>query len=150
VSEKTGRLANLAAWAEIVAAIAVVASLAYVGREIRQNTAATEGATYQEIVRASNEYLLAIAGDSALAAIVTRGDADMTSLSVEDGVRYFNVKRVLWRNMENAYVQHERGVLADSEWAVYHRIACTSWHEASWPWHRDALNPAFVSLIESC
>ena len=56
------RLSELAQIAEIIAAVAVIVSLLYVGMEVRRNTAATQAATYQEVVQASNEYLLALAG----------------------------------------------------------------------------------------
>ena len=74
-SERRG-LDTVAAWAEIVGAVAVVVSLLYVGNEVRRNTTATQAATYQEVVNASNEYLLALASDSALAEIVGRAEAD--------------------------------------------------------------------------
>lgn len=145
------RLADWAAVAEIVAALAVMASLLYVGREIQQNTAATQGATYQQVVRASNEYLLAIAGDSALAAITIHAASDSTTLNATDRVRYFHLRRVFWRNMENAFVQHERGVLGDAEWDTYHRILCGNARtDASWPSHKGSLSPTFVAMAETC
>ncbi len=150
MSEGRTRLTDVAAVAEIIAAGAVILSLIYVGQQVRQNTAATAGATYQEVVRASNEYLLAIANDSALAAIITRGNADPSSLNAEDGLRYFMIKRVFWRNMENAFVQHERGVLGDSEWATYYNILCRSAGDATWPWQAPGLSPVFVALVEEC
>jgi hypothetical protein len=150
VSNRQSRLTELAALAEIVAAVALILSLVYVGREVRQNTAATEGATYQEMVRASNEYLLTVATDSSLAAIVSRGGSDPASLNGEEGLRYFYIRRVFWRNMENAFVQHERGVLADPEWATYHYLLCSQADDVTWTYHAPAFSPAFGDVVEAC
>ena len=146
-------LSTAAATAEIVGTIAVVVSLLLVGQEMRRSTAARQAATYQEIVRSSNEFLLALASDSALASIVTRHEADPATLNDEETHRYFNYVRVFWRNMDNAFVQHERGVLADAEWEVYRGIACENWMESQdgeWALHRDYLSPGFVSLMGGC
>lgn len=150
MSNRRSRLTDLAAFAEIVAAGALILSLVYFGRELRQNTAATQGATYQEMIRASNEYLLTLAADSSLAAIVSRGGSDLASLDDEEGLRYFYVRRVFWRNMENAFVQRERGVLADPEWATYHHVLCSQADDATWPYQAPAFSPAFVGVVEAC
>lgn len=150
MSDRRSRLTEIADLAEIVAAGAVILSLVYFGREVRQNTAATEGATYQEIIRASNEYLLTLATDSSLAAIVSRAGSDPTSLNDEEQLRYFYIRRVFWRNMENAFVQHERGVLADTEWATYHHVLCGQADDVTWPYHAPAFSPAFVDVVKAC
>ena len=146
-------LKKLAAIAEIVASVAVVASLLYVGSEVRRNTAATQAASYQEIVRASNEYLLALASDSGLTDIVLRAETDPASLSPAEGRRYFSYTRVFWRNMDNAFVQHKRGVLADSEWEVYRGLACatkTRTPPRFWRLHEGSLSRDFVVVMNDC
>ena len=136
--------------AEIVAAVAVVLSLLYVGAGVRQNTKAIEGTTFQEVVRASNEYLLAVVGDSALADIVIRAWTDPSQLTNAEKLRFFYYDRVRWRNMENAFLQHERGVLGDQEWGAYSRLACGALDERTWGRHVSALSSAFVEFIETC
>ncbi len=151
-SERRG-LDTVAAWAEIIGGVAVVASLLYVGNEVRRSTAATQAATYQEVVNASNGYLLALASDSALAEIVGRAEADPRSLSEAEGRRYLFYSRVFWRNMDNAFVQHRRGVLAEPEWEVYRGIACerrTSPPAWMWDLHREVMSPDFVVLMDEC
>ena len=148
-----GWLTQLGVIAEIVAAIAVVISLIFVGREVRQNTSATQAATYQEIIRASNEYLLALASDSALTEIVRAAETDPTSLNESEMRRYFSYSRVFWRNMENAFVQQQRGVLGEAEWEVYQRIACGErLGDRTWAWemHAAGLSPEFVAVMNNC
>ena len=140
---------------EVFGGIAVVVSIVFVGLEIRQNTAASRAATYQEMIRASNEYLLAIGADPGLSLIMYRASSDSLRerLSGLDQLQYFNVRRVFWRNMENAYVQHQIGVLGDAEWDTYHGLACGG-REIEIPdtWRATiiALRPDFVALIDAC
>jgi hypothetical protein len=150
VNGSKANLQNWAATAEIISAIAVVVSLLYVGIGLRENTKAIEGTTYQQMVRASNEYLLAAAADSGLAEILTRTWSDSSHLTPVEWVRAIYYERVLWRNMENAYFQHERGVLDDQGWEVYSRIACKSRIQRSWRMHTPALSAEFVKFIETC
>ena len=150
MSAGRSNLTNLAAVAEIVAAVAVVLSLLYVGTEVRQNTKAVEGTTYQELVRASNEYLLTVAADSALAEILVRAWTDPSQLTDAEKLRSFFYERVFWRNMENAYLQHGRGILGEQEWEVYSRIACNGKTDRTWGLHVPALGAAFTEFIENC
>jgi hypothetical protein len=113
---------------------------------------ATQAATYQQVVSASNDYLLATASDSGLSEIIVRAQNDPTSLSEGEMQRYFSHTRVFWRNMDNAFVQHERGVLADAEWEVYLGIARRSRMRIQpwlWEMHRQSLNPKFMTLMDS-
>lgn len=121
-----GSPSRLKSLTEVFGSIAVVISLVFVGLEIRQNTAASRAATYQEIIRASNEYLLVIGADPDLSLIMYRASSDSLRerLSGLDQLQYFNVRRVFRRNMENAYVQHQIGVPGDVEWDTYHGLAC--------------------------
>ena len=147
------RLSELAQIAEIIAAVAVIFSLLYVGMEVRRYTAATQAATYQEVVQASNEYLLALARDAELTEIVLKAETEAVELTDAEGRRYFSYIRAFWRNMENAFVQHQRGVLADSEWEVYRGIACgvrTNGPFWSWSLHSSDLSPDFVKLMDEC
>jgi hypothetical protein len=153
VEPNRSRLSTFASLAEIVAALAVVVSLLHVASQVRRNTEATQAASYQAMVRASNEYLLSLASDATLADIVHRAKTDTASLTPAEGRRYFAYVRVFWRNMDNAYVQHERGVLADSEWEVYRGIACAALtRHPSWSWalHADSLSPGFVEIMNGC
>jgi hypothetical protein len=143
-------LRNWAAAAEIISAIAVVVSLLYVGAGVRQNTVAIEGTTYQQVVRASNEYLLTVAADPTFAEILVRAWSDPSQLTAVEKVRFYYHERVFWRNMENAYFQNAKGVLGEQEWEVYSRIACKGKNEVTWERHAASLSTEFVEFIEAC
>ncbi len=111
------RLKTVAMITEIAGGIAVIISLVFFGIQVRHNTAASQAATYQEMIRASNEYLLAIGTDPDLALIMFLAGTDSLRgrMSGRDWLQYGMLRRTFWRNMENAFVQHDRGVLADPE-----------------------------------
>ncbi len=146
---------RLTSLTEVFGGIAVIVSLVFVGLEIRQNTAASRAATYQEMIRASNEYLLVIGTDPDLSLIMYRASNDSLRerLSGLDQLQYFNVRRVFWRNMENAYVQHQIGVLGDAEWDTYHGLACRGREieiPEMWRTTINSLRGDFLALIDAC
>ena len=59
-------LAELGQIAEIVAAVAVVISLIYVGKEVQNNTSAVRGAAMQAIATTDADALMTIASDADL------------------------------------------------------------------------------------
>ncbi len=67
-------LAQFAQIAEVIAAVAVVVSLIYVGSELGANTAAIQGASVQAVTAVHVESLLTQASDSALTRIRLAGD----------------------------------------------------------------------------
>lgn len=150
---KSERWARISVLAELVGAVAVVLSLVYVAIEIRQNTKAVRSVTYQELVGRSDEFLLALAQDSALTDIWLRGEADPTSLDDNEAQRYWWIVRTWWRNMENAFRQHERGMLGDLEFGLYASLTCRPkppGRRLTWEDHASTLSADFVAFVESC
>ena len=82
------RLGELAQIAEIVAAVAVVLSLIYVGRGLIDNTAAIRATSVQAITSGTREALLAVAVDEDLSRIVRIGSADRSMLSGDEAYRF--------------------------------------------------------------
>lgn len=147
------RLSEWAAIAEIVAALAVIASLVYLAIQVRENTNAVQAATFQELVNASDAYLLTLAQDSSLAGIMLQASRDPSGLGEDEWLRYFYAQRAWWRNMENAFFQRQRGLLGDDEWGVYESVMCSppdAGREQTWAYHRPAMSPPFVAFIEAC
>lgn len=150
---KHEKWARLSVLAELIGAVAVVLSLMYVAVEIRQNTQAVQSATYQELVARSNEFLVVLAQDSTLTDIWLRGEADLSSLTDTEGQRYWWIVQAYWRNMENAFRQHERGMLGDLEYGVYVRLTCSPkapGRRLGWRTHSATLSPDFIRFVESC
>lgn len=151
---KKPTLTELAALAEIVAALAVVVSLIYVGQELRSNTAAVKAESLQSVADASGELLTTIASDSALSRIRQLGSDNISLLTDAERYRYATLLRVSFFTLQNVYFQSELEVLDPRVWAGYERVVCELWANpgvrATWDLHRDALDPGFAELVESC
>ncbi len=110
---------------ELVAAIAVVISLIFVGLQIRDNTIASEAATYQASVAYDVEILLnaGVSPETARVFYTSRDDPD--SLNEDELLQGQTLLTATLRHMENLYVQYEAGMLSDEAWA--NRLCGTSY-----------------------
>lgn len=113
------RLGDLAQIAEIVAAVAVVLSLIYVGRGLIDNTAAIRASSVQAITTGTREALLAVAVDENLSRIVRIGSNDRSKLSVEEAFRFSLFSRQRWLFFQGIWIQRNLGVLDDQVWGAY-------------------------------
>lgn len=151
---KKPTLAEIAELAEIVAALAVVVSLIYVGRELKSNTAAVRAESLQSVADASGQLLSTIASDSALSRIRQLGNRDVSLLTEAEAYRYAVLLRQSFFTLQNVYFQNELEVLDARVWAGYRRVVCELWSSpgvrATWEFHRGALDPGFAELVESC
>ena len=149
------KLKQWAQIAEVIGAVAIVVSLIYVGSELKHNTAATQAATFQQMVQLSATSLISIASDADLTEIMTRAVQDPDALTDQERFRWFLINRAQWRGMEAAFFQHQHGVLGGSEWKSYATMMCGELYavtggQAGWDRHRFVLSPDFVSFIDGC
>ena len=147
-------LKELANVAEVIAALAVVVSLVYVGGEVQSNTAAVRGAAMQAIATTDAEVLMAIASDSALSEIVRVGYEDPSRLSQGDAFRFSLFMRQFWLTFQNVYKQAELELVDPSVWESYVSVICGMWTRPGvrevWPDHRPILDPGFAAIAEGC
>ncbi len=102
---------------ELVAAIAVVISLIFVGLQIRDNTVASEAATFQESTGYDIEILTMLASNADTARIwsaYTRDNPDGLTANELEQAQYLMAAQV--RLLENYYIQNEAGMLSDTGW----------------------------------
>ena len=114
------KLQEYALLAEIISAVGIIISLVFVGFQIRDNTVASQAATYQASVGYDIELLMHLSADPDLSRIIdiyTYGD-DASSLSANDIVRAQYEFTALLRHLENLYLQHELGMLSDESWTT--------------------------------
>lgn len=148
------KLADYAQIAEVVAAVAVVVSLVYVGSELQSNTAAVRAASLQAVSSFSAQGVQTLASDSALSRIRRLGDADLSVLAEDEAYRYFLWYRGFGLTMQNVYLQNELGVFESRVWDGYDNIICNAMAlpgvKGGWPNHRSVLDPGFVAVAEGC
>ena len=151
---KKPELSELAHYAEIAAAITVVVSLIYVGRQVQDNTAAIRSSTMQAVADSSDIALQNQAADEDLVRIRMVGNADISALTELEASRYMAFHRGQWLRMQNIYAQQQLGVLDESFWYTFSRIICDIYAppgvRATWSDHSSVLDPDFVKFVESC
>lgn len=148
------KLTELAQIAEIVAAIAVVVSLIYVGTEVQRNTAAIRGAAMQAIATSDAASLMTIATDAELSEIVRLGDQDPSQLDPADAYRYRLFMRQFWLSFQNIFQQSKLGLIDSTVWESYLSVVCGMWSRngprETWSSHVQVLEEEFVSVIQDC
>jgi len=108
----------LAAGAEIVASVAVVASLIFVVISLNQNTAALQSINDNFVYELQNERLSNVSNNAELAEIVVRAAAG-EELSEAEQLRYkFWVMRDL-NAWEMAFIRHTEGMMPPSQWIAW-------------------------------
>jgi len=103
---------------ELVAAVAVVISLVFVGIQIRENTIASEAATYQETIAYDMDLLLTVGSNPDVTRVFFAFMDDPGSLNKDEFLQGRTLLAASVRNFENLYVQHETGMLSDEAWAT--------------------------------
>ena len=140
---------------EAVGFLVVITSLGFVGLEIRQNTAAVRGATYQAISdMASTGTLEAATSDHLplLAAKIRDSDPAFNDLQAEERERLRFQYLYTVRRVENVWVQVNEGVVGE---AAFDRFMPTSGYIGSrafgdfWGVTRSDLSADFVAYFEN-
>ena len=136
---------------ELVGFVSVIASLIFVGMEIRQNTTAVRGATNQAISDQATELYLAIATDRNLASLtvklydgVSRKDFD----PIDDMQLFLTVMTGL-RRVENIFLQLEENILDER---AFDRIGLSfyssNYGREIWETNKQFFDRKFVPFFE--
>ncbi len=138
---------------ETIGFAAVVASLVFVGWEIRQNTAVASGEARQALAALQQDYLLTLAQDGELNEIFREwSSAEPRDLSPSEQDRGSNVMIAWLRQLELIYIQYEQG-LADASVLDSYGIASPAafsgplFREA-WTGWRSQFHPGFADFFE--
>ena len=148
------KLGEWAQIAEIVAAVAVVFSLIYVGFELKENTSAVRATSVQAVTTGTRDALMTLASDPELARIVRLGTYDRSSLTDEERYRFGIFSRQRWLFFQGIWVQYQLNVLDENSWQSYRHLVCdllnSSGNREEWPNHINTLNTEFVAWVQKC
>lgn len=148
------KLSELAQIAEIVAAVAVVVSLVYVGKEVQSNTAAIRGAAMQAIATSDGETLMAVATNADLSEIVRVGQTNPSELNQADAFRYHWYMRQFWLSFQNIYQQSKLELIDPSVWESYLSVVYGMWTypgtRETWSEHAAILEEDFAARVQEC
>jgi len=139
--------------AELLGGFGVIASLFYLGIQIRQNTRSVRAASYHGIVANLSALSGAIGRDAGAANIVIFGGEDSESLSPEEQAQFSCLMISLFRSYENIFYQYSQGMIEPSVWRGWSTSMTRQfWRpgvQAWWPTWRDHCHPDFRSFLES-
>jgi hypothetical protein len=153
---------NLKSLLEVLSAVAVLLGLAFVGFELRQNTAAVEASSRQSTTDAAVAWLLTIASEPELAHLWGVASKEPQNLSETEAIQLHLLLRSQWIRFQNAYLQWKNGTLSDDDWNIYEGFICrtrmraqvnedsASLRVATWDNHKAVLHSQFVDFVESC
>lgn len=142
-------------WVELIGVVGVVASLVFVGLEVRQNTAAVRGATYQAFADSSLQQVLWFADNERLLGfwVRIRDDGALAEDFTEEENLLIGANYVMTiRRIENIYVQVREG-LVEAEAALRFRPSAnyfdTPYFRQFWTDWKPQLEAEFVAYFES-
>jgi hypothetical protein len=139
-------------YGEFVGSIGVLATLAYLAVQIRQNTRATLAASHLAITDSLNQGNLAVAQDAELAQIWVSGGADRNSLSEAERERFDSLLRTHFHVFDSLFYAAnngtgERNLLLAEEKSFSHLMN----HQGVFDWWKDnpyAFSPEFRHYME--
>ena len=141
---------------ETIGFLGVVASLVFVGLEIRQNTSVARGQTRQELEAMNQAWLYQITADSNYSDLWYRAWIAGGEVAPDEEYRATMMIVQFMRRLENIYFQHAEGLVDDSALRSYglqdigmffalDRFQ-TWWVDRS---RREAFHPDFVEFVEA-
>ena len=137
--------------AQIVAALGVIASLFYLGAQIRQNTRSQRAVVVDALTRGIADILSGQTPE--IMRSFVRVVENLESASEDDRLRALPQLFALFKLFENAWFQQRQGTLDREQWqgwdayirTYYHRPGVKSW----WLMRRAAFAPGFRDYLES-
>lgn len=119
-SDRKLTLSNLAQLAEILAGVAVVLSLVYVGVQVRQNTQAIEIAAAQQSHDAYRQVQVAIMEEPMLAAALEKAYSNQ-QLDPTEAFQVDTYVHFIFSNWELAFLNHKKKLLDNEIWESWER-----------------------------
>ena len=135
---------------EGIGIVAIVASLIFVGLELKQNTDAMQAETIQSLTGLSQEYLLLLGTDKEANRILNKGRTDLSALDETEFSQYLFLQLSRLVRYQMAFLQWRRGTLGDEDWSFYRGYICSEKGSAYWKYVKPELLDSFVKFVESC
>ena len=102
--------------AQVVSALAVIASLVYLAVQVRQNTKAIRNATHHTLTVTRLDYIAMVVQNPDLSRILQAGMQDLARLGEEERHRFTLIMYYLFSAGENFYYQYRQGALDAEQW----------------------------------
>lgn len=147
-------LQDIASIAEILGAVGVIASLVFVGLQIRANTIATRAHIHEQVTQTYLAFLnSAISNPDAYAAGIQTTDDDFSKLSAGEKTFFFGTALGFFKHFELLYVQNRKGIMDRDIWEAWSVYIQMYFHQPGiqvwWKSRRDVFTPEFREFLES-
>lgn len=121
------KLSDWASIAELVSAIAVVVTLAFLIVGIRENTAITRVSVYGDLTQEFIQLDVLRMQDAGLARVVEAFFEETTeALDESERLTLDMYVQVIFRNYERAYFSQEYDIIGDEEWSRFEFVICAN------------------------
>ena len=146
-------ITELGAIGELLGGIAVVASLLYVGMQIRQNTTSVRAASHHAVSDSFNEFNLSIGRDPQVAHLFRRGSGDRDSLDADEQTQFDILMLAGFRIHETLFYQSQLGtaerLLLHAEQRSLRALFAQPGIRGWWQANPYSFSPEFRSYAES-
>jgi hypothetical protein len=137
---------------DFIGGIAVIATLAYLAVQVRQNTRLLRATALSASSAANVSFNHLLGGDPAVARVFQVGLEDFGVLSEEEQRQFLQLLRGLVTSYEHRFQQHALGMIEEEIWQRQRtslKSMLSSPHLAVWWEHRkSAFDPTFVENLD--
>lgn len=147
-------LQELANFGEILGAVGVIASLIFVGWQIRANTKAARLRMHEQVTQTYMSFLGSLLVDpGAFAAGFKTEDPDFADLDDAQKTFFFATMLGFFKHFEMMFVQYSHGVMDEETWEAwsvhikmqFHQPGVQNW----WKLRKEAFIPAFREYLDA-
>ena len=143
---------TLAELTQLLGGIGVIASMIYVGIQIRNNARAMRAATYQQISVISLQGWLSLGHNGETTGIMLRGMDDFSALNRVEKARFRFIVMGYVKGFENAWFQRNIGTLRESDWKAItndlNSFFSTPGTHVAWPMVKSRFNAEFTAFVD--
>ena len=139
---------------QTVAAVAIVASLIFVGLQIRHSSRTTRAQIHQNVTLGwlALGPMISENADTFAAGIAANG-ATFAAMSNKDKLAFMSVIFAFFKHYENMYEQYQEGFIRSEDWNAWVKHMFMYWRmpgvQLWWRFRRDAFAPGFRRFIET-
>jgi hypothetical protein len=108
---------------EVLAALAVIISLVFVGLEVRQNTTAVQSSAAQSVHENFATWYTSLQSDDVLIEITTRGMREYGSLNPTEKGQFIAVFMSFSSHTQNAFYKWQEGSLSPELWRAWELVS---------------------------
>jgi hypothetical protein len=144
---------DLGSIGELIAAVATIATLIYLARQLRANTAAVQGDSRRATRASSSASNLLIASDPAVAALFNTGLKDFGALSPDQRTQFAFLLAEQIGAWQGIHEEFESGLvelhIVDATGRAYVKFLLTPGGREWWATYRGSFAPSFVTYADT-